>query len=202
VRAVDIVRKLRSLLRRHELVRQPLAVNQVVRESVQLMSAEAAARHATLLHEPSAADPLVAGDRVHLQQVVLNLVLNGLEAVASAPLGRRRVGVRTECGEGKVRIAVCDSGPGVPPEALRDIFEPFHTTKANGLGLGLSICRTIVEAHEGRIWAENDARGGAAFYATIPLLAPERASADGARIAQGALEGVLHPRPEEMLRRR
>ena len=170
-RAVDIIRKMRNLLHRHELTRQPLAVNPMIEETVQLMSVEAATRHIALAFEPSPANPLVAGDRVHLQQVVINLVLNALEAVALSPVDQRRVGVRAETSvDGSVTVAVCDSGPGVPADAIQHIFEPFHTTRPNGLGLGLSICRTIVEAHDGRIWVESTDRG-ASFYVTIPLLA-------------------------------
>ena len=173
-RATDIIRRLRDLLQKHELARQPLAVNPVVRETLQLLSAEAAARRVALTFKPSDADPRVAGDRVHLQQVVLNLVLNAMEAVGSMPIEERRVAVRTELGEGgTVEIAVCDSGPGVSPDALGRVFEPFHTTKENGLGLGLSISRTIVAAHEGRIWAECGGRGGATFHVALPLLEPE-----------------------------
>src|SRR5688572_10528547 len=192
-RAADIIRKLRNLLHRHELTRQPLAVNSMLEETVQLMSVEAATRHIALTLEPAPTNPVVAGDRVHLQQVVMNLVLNALEAVAASPVHQRMVEVRAETGvDGNVTIAVCDSGPGVHPDALEQIFEPFHSTRSNGLGLGLSICRTIVEAHDGRIWAESTEEG-AAFYATIPLLAPKPGSAipsAGVLAAAGSSSGV------------
>jgi PAS domain S-box-containing protein len=182
-RAVDIIRKLRNLLQRHELTRQPLAVNPLLEDTVQLMSVEAATRHIALACEPSPANPFIAGDRVHLQQVIINLVLNALQAVTSTPIDQRRVGVRADITvDGAVRISVRDSGPGVAADAVGQIFEPFHTTRANGLGLGLSICRTIVEAHDGRIWVESDA-GGARFYVSIPLLARKA----GPAIVSGAV---------------
>jgi signal transduction histidine kinase len=156
------------------------------------MSVEAATRHVALACEPSPANPFVAGDRVHLQQVIINLVLNALQAVTSTPVDQRRVGVRADVtADGAVTIAVWDSGPGVAADAVGQIFEPFHTTRANGLGLGLSICRTIVEAHDGRIWVESDG-GGARFYVSIPLLARTAAPplASGAVPASAAADVV------------
>jgi two-component system sensor kinase FixL len=104
--------------------------------------------------------------------VLLNLVINSCEAMAGMPIGARRLSVSTAPGEtGDVRVTVSDMGAGIPADQLTEIFEPFVTTKQNGLGLGLSICRTIVEAHGGRIWADGVATGGTAFHFTVPLAA-------------------------------
>jgi len=114
--------------------------------------------------------PAVRGDVIHVQQVLLNLILNGLEALAESSESNRRLTVRTAYnGEGNVEVAVQDSGPGVPPDRLPRLFDSFFTTKTHGMGLGLSIVRSIVEAHGGRIWAENNPSGGACFRFTLPM---------------------------------
>jgi two-component system sensor kinase FixL len=131
---------------------------------------DAAAREVRLAIEATDSLPLVQGDPVHLQQVLLNLVLNALDAVADQPGDRRQVTVRAQRhGELEVEIAVSDLGPGIDPERIGHLFEPFFTTKPNGMGIGLSISRTIVEAHGGRIRAENNADAGATFRFTVPL---------------------------------
>ena len=110
----------------------------------------------------------VYGDRVQLEQVVLNLILNGLDAVAERTIGQREVHVSTSFALGSVEVSVSDSGPGIRSPNLERVFEPFYTTKAHGLGMGLSICRSIVEAHGGEIRVENVEEGGAAFRCAFP----------------------------------
>jgi C4-dicarboxylate-specific signal transduction histidine kinase len=123
--------------------------------------------------------PSARGDRVQLQQVLLNLVLNACDAMAGKPPGERRLTIRTRVGDaGRVTASVADCGTGIPADGLEQVFHPFVTTKARGLGLGLAICRTIVAAHDGRLWAENNADGGASFFMALP------AYAAGARAAQ------------------
>jgi signal transduction histidine kinase len=113
--------------------------------------------------------PPVMGDPVHLQQVLLNLVINAMDAVADLPDERRQVTVRAaHSGSGKVEFAVTDQGPGNESENIGRLFEPFFSTKASGMGIGLSISRTIIETHGGQIWAENNARQGATFRFTLP----------------------------------
>jgi signal transduction histidine kinase len=113
--------------------------------------------------------PPLRGDRVQLQQVMLNLLLNALEALNGAGEGTREVLIRTQPdGAGGVQVSVQDSGPGLAPERLEQVFEAFYTTKASGLGMGLSICRSIIEAHGGRLWASPNTPHGAVFQFTLP----------------------------------
>ena len=170
-RAADIIDRMRSLLEKHELAKVPIAVNETAWQVLRLLDLEATERQVELRFEPAPDLPPVAGDRVHLQQVLMNLVLNGLEAMAAVPPGRRELHVRTAKLDGaKVSIVVTDSGGGIPEEQLPWLFEPFWTTKDHGLGMGLSIARTIVESHDGRIWVENVAGGGARFHVELPAL--------------------------------
>ena len=110
-------------------------------------------------------------DPVHLQQVVLNLVTNAMDAMTDTALGARKITVRTAlAGESTIEVSVSDSGPGIPEHKLSEIFETFYTTKEQGTGLGLSVARTIIETYEGKIWAENQAGGGAVFHFTLPSI--------------------------------
>jgi signal transduction histidine kinase len=112
----------------------------------------------------------VCGDPVHLQQVLLNLVINGLDAARSGPERERFVSVSTKTRDDRMlEVTVSDSGPGVAPGKGSLIFEPFYTTKPAGMGIGLSICRTIIEAHGGRVWVDTEVGGGAAFRFTLPI---------------------------------
>jgi signal transduction histidine kinase len=115
--------------------------------------------------------PRILGDRVHLQQVLLNLLMNAFDAVSSMPPERRRVQVSTCLIEGRVRLEVADTRPGIPPDRLSRIFESFYTTKreGSGMGMGLAIARSIVETHGGRMAAENNASGGATVWFGLPL---------------------------------
>jgi PAS domain S-box-containing protein len=168
-RAGEVIRRMRSLLRKRELERQPLEINFLVEDVLQLVSGDAALRGVALSAKLFPVLPKVAGDRVHLQQVLLNLILNGMDAMAGQPQERRRISVRTRLGaDGWVEMAVIDSGHGIEPDKLPRLFEPFYTTKPHGMGMGLSIARTIIEAHGGRIWAENNAAGGAVFRIALP----------------------------------
>jgi C4-dicarboxylate-specific signal transduction histidine kinase len=113
----------------------------------------------------------VRGDRVQLQQVVLNLILNAVEAMSSVEEGPRELSISTELSETNgILVSVRDSGPGIDPEHLDLVFKPFHTTKASGMGMGLSICRSIVDAHGGRLWAEANQPRGALFQLTLPAM--------------------------------
>ena len=121
--------------------------------------------------------PLVFGDRIHVQQVLLNLVLNGMDAMAAVPEQQRVLCFKTTTvGAGIVAVSVRDRGPGIARDKLARIFDPFFTTKQEGMGLGLSIARSLIEAHGGRIWAENNADGGATFSFTLLTRAATEAS--------------------------
>jgi signal transduction histidine kinase len=113
--------------------------------------------------------PLVEGDRVQLQQVILNLMVNAIQAMGTVARGSRSVLITTARSESDgIIVAVKDSGPGLAPDALKRIFDPFYTTKPGGLGMGLSICRSIIEAHAGRLWVTANAPHGAIFHFTVP----------------------------------
>jgi signal transduction histidine kinase len=169
-RASGVIRRMRSLLRKQDLAPQSIEINEEVEEVLKLLSIDASARKVAMKFERTADLPRVRCDPVHLQQVILNLVLNGMEAMAYLPEEKRRIVVRTAPGDnGTVEVAVADSGPGIPVDRLPKLFEPFFTTKKEGMGMGLSIARTIVEAHHGQIWAENNSGGGATLCFTVPV---------------------------------
>ena len=169
VRASEMIRRMRGLLQKHELEARPVDLNEVARETVAIVRPDARGREVEL--EMDLADPLpsILGDRVHLQQVLLNLLMNALAAVGTMPPERRRVRIATAHVNSDVRVAVSDTGPGIPLGSLRQIFEPFYTTKSegSGMGMGLAIARGIVEAHGGRIEAENNAGGGATVWFSV-----------------------------------
>ena len=172
-RAGHVIDRMRGLLQRHTLETRRLDVSSLVRDVAAFVRVDAASRHVKLDVDVPGGLPEVRGDRVHLQQVLLNLILNGMDALNGARLEDRRVSVtaRPDAARGAqtVEIAVDDAGPGIPADVIAQIFDPFFTTKPNGMGMGLAISRTIVEAHGGRLWAENRNGGGAAFRFTLPM---------------------------------
>ncbi len=169
-RAGDVIQRLRALLTKSDPEFVPLDLNEIVAEVAWLMRSDAIARNVPLKLELAADLPSVFGDRVQLQQVVLNLVLNGLEAMREPHAGERALVVRTaRDGAAAVRVEVQDSGPGIDAKALDHMFEPLYTTKAEGLGMGLAIVRTIVDAHGGGVGALNNAQGGATVHFTLPV---------------------------------
>jgi len=169
-RAGEVIRTLRVLLRKGESQASLVDLNEVVTEAIRLLRTDAMLRHASVKFEPLPALRLVLGDRTQLYQVVLNLIVNSLEATAERPPSDRWVFVRTAESDGdRVQLTVEDSGKGIAEGNLARVFDPFFTTKQEGLGMGLSISRTIVQAHGGRIWAENSARHGVVFHCTLPV---------------------------------
>jgi signal transduction histidine kinase len=162
-RAAEIIRRLRNILKNLDL-------NEVGREVFAFLAVQAGARDIALSNVPAQRMLQVHGDRIQIQQVILNLILNGMEAMADAPAGQRKIIGRTaQMDETFAEISIYDFGPGISSDDLEKVFDPFFTTKTEGMGMGLSIARTIVEAHGGRIWAENHAVGGAVFRFTLPL---------------------------------
>ncbi len=149
---------------------KPLAVNAVADAAAELLEPEARRRGVVLERDFRAELPEVRGDEISLQQVVINLALNGMEAMADTPSGRRRLSIVTRNGEGRVVVRVSDTGRGIAADHEPKLFDSFFTTKRHGLGLGLSICRSIVDAHGGRIGATNNGGGGATFEFELPAL--------------------------------
>ncbi len=167
-RAALVIQRLRSLLKRDVSEHVPLEVNETVQDALRLMQSDLVSRGVDVVTDFGANLPLVSADRVQLQQVILNFVVNGCEAMEGLAL-RPLLAVRTQLVEtGNVEVTVSDRGPGFSSDRLDDAFEPFVTTKPHGMGLGLAICRTIVESHGGRIWATNDADQGATLHFELP----------------------------------
>ena len=172
-RAAAVIHKVGALLRRDDLPRAPLQLNEVVEDVIDIARGDIIGRGVSLSIRIERGLPQADGDRVQLQQVLLNLVLNACDAMESVPETARRLTVVTSAGvDHRVRVAVCDTGPGVPGHQLEAVFEPFVTSKPQGLGLGLAVCRSIVSAHDGRLWAENNPDGGASFCFELPCLNP------------------------------
>ena len=168
-RAGDVIDRMRALLKRHVLDTQLLDLAELVGDVAKLAQPDAATRHVKLTVNLPADLPPVRGDRVHLQQVLLNLILNGIDALNRAGPGNRRVTVSARVDAARtVEIAVSDTGHGIAAEKLAHVFDPFFTTKPDGMGMGLPISRTIVESHGGRLWAENNNDTGATFRFTVP----------------------------------
>ena len=170
-RASDIIKNLRGLLKqKSENDLQTFNLNDAVNVAIQILEPEASKRNIALDSVNARTSFPVRAEPVQLQQVILNLVANGMDAVSDCPTSRRRLMIQAiPGGHSDVEVMVSDWGPGIPKEALKRIFETFYTTKSTGTGLGLSIARTIVENYGGKIWAENREGGGAVFRFTMPL---------------------------------
>ena len=169
LRASEVIHRMRSFLKRTPFEAKDIDLNDTMREVFEFLSVQASPRDIALYLQASPEALRVQGDPVQLQQVILNLTVNSMDAMAAMPNGRTVVG-RTEMNGGSSAvISISDSGPGIPPNRLKEVFDPFFTTKQQGMGIGLSIARTIVQAHKGRIWAENVAGGGAVFRLSLPL---------------------------------
>ena len=177
-RAAEVIRRLRAMLKRGETRLVPLDVEELVSEVLELAHAELITRRVKpVAIVPPGTSPVI-GDRVQLQQVLLNLILNANEAMALVPASERKVLVlATQPNDDSIQLSIRDSGPGIPPTLMDRLFEPFVTTKSEGLGLGLSISRTIVAAHGGRLWAENNSDGGTTVHCLLRSargIAPEQ----------------------------
>jgi len=176
-RAGSVIDRMRSLLKRHGLNTQLLDLNELVGDVAQLARPDAATRQVKLAVNLPADLPPVRGDRVHLQQVLLNLIVNGMDAMNGASAENRRVTVSAREGAAQtVEVSVSDTGHGITTEKLAKVFDPFFTTKPDGMGMGLPISRTIVESHGGRLWVESNNGSGATFRFTLPLVGPNAAS--------------------------
>jgi C4-dicarboxylate-specific signal transduction histidine kinase len=169
-RASEIIARIRSMAARRPPERVLVSIDDLISEVLQFLRHEAQSRRVTVSYHSAAAGPKVLADRTQLQQVVVNLVVNALQAIAQASAIDRKIAISTEAVDAAtIRCTVEDSGPGIKPEHLSRLFDSFFTTKEGGMGMGLSICRSIVEAHGGRIGADNNTiHGGARFWFELP----------------------------------
>jgi C4-dicarboxylate-specific signal transduction histidine kinase len=186
-RASEIIANLRGFLKRKEIEHQEMELSRTVRDVVRLLGPEAKERNVAIDMDRVQRALFVRADPVHVQQVLLNLALNGMDAMAGSPPDRRRITFETALlGASTIKVSVADSGAGIPDDKLQCVFEPFFTTKSRGMGLGLSIARTIVETYSGRIWAENHPDGGAVFCFSLPIVNGSRGDGRALAVQNGS----------------
>lgn len=170
-RAGAVIQRLRTLYQKGEHVSAPLQLNDIIRETLDLMHSEFVFKGVDLRLELDPGLPRVPGNQVELQQVILNLAINAVEAMAANPDSPRRLVIRTWSEASQtVRVSISDSGPGLTLEQLARVFEPFFTTKPGGMGMGLALSQSIIQEHAGRLWAVNNPEGGATFHLALPAL--------------------------------
>jgi two-component system sensor kinase FixL len=172
-RAAEVIRRLRLWLKKGEVQKRCLRINQVVQDVLKLMRSDLINQRVTVDTQLAWNLPTVTGDPVQLQQVLVNLVVNACDAMTGCSTPQRRLLIRTatENGSATVIASVIDSGGSIPEEKMEQIFEPFFTTKTKGMGLGLSVCRSIITAHRGKLWATNNPDRGATFHFSLPIRA-------------------------------
>jgi PAS domain S-box-containing protein len=168
-RASDVIRRVRALTKKSDIEMVSLDVNEVIRETIVLTRRELVSHQVSLRMELTSLLPMVLGDRVQLQQVIINLVMNGIQAMQSVADRSRELVIRSGHETGQVIVSVMDCGAGISTENAGRLFDPFFTTKSGGMGMGLSICRSIVDAHGGRLWATANASHGATFQFVLPV---------------------------------
>ena len=172
-RASEVVVRLRALFSRKPVVAEMLDLNEAAGDVIALLAGELERGRVTVRAELAGELPRVMGDRIQLQQVILNLVMNAVEAMSAAGGGPKHLVIRTEgAEEDRVSLAVEDTGPGLGPGVVDRLFEAFYTTKSGGMGIGLAVCRSIVESHHGRLWAHGNDGPGATFAFSIPRASP------------------------------
>jgi len=170
-RAGRVVQRVREFLRRREPAREPLDINAVIEDVIELIELEAENAGVIVSHALEPNLPAVSADRIMIEQVLLNLIKNGIDAMHATPFHDRRMAVTTEQSGNNIEISVIDRGHGIPAEVEAELFSPFFTTKENGMGMGLNICRSIVELHEGHLWFTRNGSGGSIFHFTLPQVA-------------------------------
>jgi signal transduction histidine kinase len=175
-RASEVIKRTRSLLQKVPFDPKEINLNEVVRETVDLLSAVANGRKVELRSLPAPVALPIICDNIQLQQVIINLVVNAMDAMKETPPEDRTISIRASGLENFAELSVSDRGPGIPEGKLKEVFEPFFTSKAEGMGMGLSIARTIIEAHNGQIWAKNRDHGGASFRIRLPLVSDRRSA--------------------------
>jgi PAS domain S-box-containing protein len=171
-RAAEIVRRIRSQFKRGDLTRELVDVNEIHQETLALLRDEALRYNISVRTELAADLPPIVGDRVQLQQVMMNLIVNGIEAMKDVD-GIREMAIKSRRAENEqILVSISDTGIGIPPQLAEQIFDAFYTTKPNGTGMGLRISRSIIESHGGRLWADGTPGGGATFHLSLPALIP------------------------------
>jgi two-component system sensor histidine kinase DctS len=168
-RAGDIIRRVHDFVRRSEPKHVSLDLNALVRDAVALTEADAHKRRMRIRTDLAAQLPAVVADPVMIEQVLVNLVRNGMDAMHDRPPAQREVSIRTRQNEGQIEVRVADRGCGIAAEVARRLFEPFFTTKPEGMGMGLNICRSIAELHHGRLSFESNPEGGTIFILSLPV---------------------------------
>ena len=171
-RAAEVIRRLGALYRRGDMKTETFDLNELIRETLDLLRAELLIRHVTPRTELAPALPVISGGRIQLQQVLLNLVLNAADAMIDVTVAERSLAIRTEATGADARLHVVDSGHGIPQGDLKRVFDPFYSTKAGGMGIGLAICQSIVAAHHGTITVTNNPEGGTTFCVNLPIVQP------------------------------
>jgi PAS domain S-box-containing protein len=172
-RAGNVIRSLRSMMKREEGEKRPTILNDILNDVIQIFRSEAIFRNVSIETELDGSLPPVFGDKGQLQQVVLNIIMNGAESMSRNPPEQRKLILRTQRKDHSIGVTVRDFGPGINKENLERIFQPFFTTKGTGLGMGLAVCSSIIRDHRGRIWAENNPDGGATFFIELPIKSNE-----------------------------
>lgn len=171
-RAAEIIKRARSQFEKGAANREVIDVNEIIRETVALLRDESARNKISVRTELAVDPPTIVGDRVQLQQVAMNLIVNSIEAMKDVD-GRRELVIQSHHGENeKVLVSVSDTGKGLPPELSEQIFDPFFTTKSHGTGMGLRISRSIIESHGGRLWTVGSSGSGATFLFNLPAAVP------------------------------
>ena len=168
-RAGHIIRRVHDFVRKSEPKLAPCDLAEAVDDSIGFIEGAAKSRGVRIVREIPGRRPELLADQVMIEQVLLNLMRNGIEAMAEAPADRRRLTVKLSQRENQMEIRVIDHGPGIPPEVEEKLFTPLFSTKADGMGMGLNICRSIIEFHHGRLWVESNPEGGSIFVMTLPI---------------------------------
>jgi len=169
-RAAGVINRLRDLTKKETRHWEPIEINSIINDVKSLINSEIILRNASITLDLHPSVPVVQGDSIQIQQVLINLLTNALDAMDDQPIDLRTITISTRFENSNgIIVSVSDSGGGIPPDTFEDIFSPFHTTKNTGMGLGLSICKSIIKTHGGKIWAENNPDGGAVFSLILPI---------------------------------
>jgi len=168
-RAGHIIRRVHDFVRKSEPKLAPCDLAEVIDDSIGFIEGAAKSRGVRIVREIQGMRPELMADQVMLEQVLLNLMRNGIEAMSDVPADRRRLTIKLSQTDNQMEVRVVDRGPGISPEVAEKLFTPLFSTKADGMGMGLNICRSIIEFHHGRLWVEANPEGGSIFVITLPI---------------------------------